>query len=118
MEEKDLKNHEHCDCGCEHEHHHDDDCDCGCEDAEIVELTDDNGRTLKFYHIATMDYEEKPYAFFQAAEEIEGVDPDEVVIFEVSEKDGGLLPVEDEALLDRVFNAFIEELDNEEDEEA
>ena len=118
MEEKDLNKKDVCDCGCEHDHAHchDEDCDC-CDEAEIVELTDDNGRTLKFYHIATMDYEDKPYAFFQAAEEIEGVDPDEVVIFEVSEKDGGLLPVEDDALLDKIFNAFIEELDAE-DEEA
>ena len=117
MEEKDLHHHHHedCDCGCEHGHTEDDVCDCGCEDAELVELTDDNGKVLKFYHIATLEYEDKPYAFFQAAEEIEGVDPDEVVIFEVSEKDGGLLPVEDEALLDKVFNVFIEEM--EEDEE-
>ena len=116
MEEKDLHVHDsECDCGCEHAHDHDEGCDCGCEDDNIVELTDDTGRVLKFYHIATMDYEGKPYAFFEAAEEIEGVEPDEVVIFEVSEKDGGLLPVDDEALLDKVFNAFIEELDKEEE---
>ena len=106
MEEKDL-----------HGHNHEHGCDCGCEDDHIVELTDDNGKVMKFFHIATMDYEGKPYAFFEAAEEIEGLDPDEVVIFEVSEEDGGLLPVEDEDLLDRVFNAFIEELDNEEAED-
>ncbi len=114
MEEKDLHLHdEDCDCGC-HDHC-DDDCDC-CEDGEIVELTDDSGRVLKFFHIGTIDHAGKPYAFFQAAEEIEGVDPDEVVIFEVSEKDGGLLPVEDEALLDEVFNKFIEEMDEMEEE--
>lgn len=114
MEEKDLHLHdEDCDCGC-HDHC-DDDCDC-CGEEEIVELTDDSGRVLKFFHIATLDYEGKPYAFFQAAEEIEGVDPDEVVIFEVSESDGGLLPVEDEALLDEVFNKFIEEMDEMEEE--
>ena len=110
MEEKD---HLHHDCDCDHDH--EDGCDCGCEDAEIVELTDDNGKVLRFYHIGTLEYEGKPYAFFQAAEEIDGVDPDEVVIFEVSEEDGGLLPVEDDDLLDKVFNAFIEELDEDEE---
>ena len=112
MEEKDHLHHD-CDCGCDHDH--EDGCDCGCEDAEIVELTDDNGKVLRFYHIGTLEYEGKPYAFFQAAEEIDGVDPDEVVIFEVSEEDGGLLPVEDDDLLDKVFNAFIEELDEDEE---
>lgn len=113
MEEKDLHNHhEDCDCGCCHDHAHDE-CDC-CSDDEIVELTDDNGKVLKFYHIATIEHDGKPYAFFQAAEEIEGVDPDEVVIFEVSEKDGGLLPVEDDALLDAVFQEFLAEVEDEE----
>lgn len=113
MEEKDLLHHENdCDCGCCHDH--DEECDCCSDEAEIVELTDDNGKVMKFYHIGTLEYEGKPYAFFEAAEEIEGVDPDEVVIFEVSEKDGGLLPVEDDDLLDKVFNAFVEELDDDE----
>ena len=115
MEEKDVFNHDDCGCDCCHDHDHD--CDCGCEeDAEIVELTDDNGKVLKFYHIATIEHADKPYAFFQAAEEIEGVDPDEVVIFEVSEKDGGLLPVEDDALLDEVFQEFLKEVEEDEEE--
>ena len=115
MEEKDLHHHhDDCCCGCGSEH---DDCDCCSEDAEIVELTDDNGKVLKFYHIATIEHKDKPYAFFQAAEEIEGVDPDEVVIFEVSEKDGGLLPIEDDALLDEVFQEFLKEVEEDEEEQ-
>ncbi|MBQ5801555.1 MAG: hypothetical protein IIW27_00750, partial [Clostridia bacterium] len=55
--------------------------------SDLVELVDETGRVLKFYHLATMDYKDECFAFFQAAEEIEGVEEDEVVIFEI--KDDG-----------------------------
>lgn len=82
-------------------------CDCGCED-EIVEFKDDNGNILKFYHIGTIEYKERFFAFFEAAEEIEGIDPDEIIIYEIAGEPGNeeLLPVEDEKLLDEVYEEF------------
>ena len=80
------------------------------EDESLVQLTDEGGNVYNFYHIATLDHKEKTYAFFQPAEEVEGVDPDEVVIFEISEENEWL-PVEDQELLDEVFNAFMEEME-------
>ena len=39
------------DCNCEHDH----DCDCGCEwEDDIVELTADDGKKLKFYFVGTI----------------------------------------------------------------
>ena len=61
-----------CDCGCG--------CDCDCED-EIVELTDESGKKMKFYHVGTIEFKNAYYAAFQPAEEIEGVDDDELIIF-------------------------------------
>ena len=89
--------------------------------SDIVELVDDTGRVLKFYHIATMDYKEGCYAFFQPAEEIEGAEEDEVIIFQISEDDKGdevLLPVEDEALLDEVYEEFVKMMEEDEDEDG
>lgn len=71
-----------------------------------IELIDDEGNKLEFYHIGTMDYEGKNYAFFQPGESIEGADPDEVVIFEIDAENKTLLPIEDEELLDKVFAQF------------
>lgn len=106
-----------CSCGCGEDHDcHDDDCDCGCE--EIVELKDDSGRTLKFYHLGTIEFKNAYYAAFQPAEEIDGVDEDELIIFEVSGTDTGdeseLLPIEDQDLLDEVYEEFcrVMELDD------
>ena len=72
--DKENKKH-HCDCGCE-EHHHDncehEHCDC-CEDEEIVELTADDGRKLKFYFVGTIEYKGKNYSAFEPAEKIDGI---------------------------------------------
>lgn len=115
----------HCDCGCEHEHthcEHDDcdceneQCDCGCED-DIVELTCDDGKKLKFYFVGTIEYKGKNYSAFEPAEEIKGLQEDDLVIFEVSgddEETADLLPIEDEALLDEVFNEFCRVLEEDE----
>jgi hypothetical protein len=103
-------NHEHCDC--EHDH-----CDCGCED-DIVTLTTDDGKKLKFFFVGTIEYKGKNYSAFEPAEEIEGVSEDDLIIFELSgddEETAELLPIEDEALLDEVFEEFCKAL--EEDEE-
>lgn len=97
-----------CDCGCEH-----DECDCECND--IVELTDDNGKPLKFYHIGTIEFKKAYYAAFQPAEEIEGLGEDEIVIFEVTGTEDGeeseLLPIEDQDLLDEVYEEFCKVLE-------
>ncbi len=97
---------------------HDCDCGCDCEDGEgIVELVTDNGQKLKFYFVGSIEYKGKTYSAFEPAEEIEGLSEDDLVIFEVAEGDGEeeeLLPIEDDALLDEVFEEFCKELDEEE----
>ncbi len=82
---------------------------------DIVEFTDDNGKILKFYHIGTIDYESRFYAFFQAAEEIEGVDPEEVIIYEIAGEEGKeeLIPIEDEERLDAVWAEFCRVMEEE-----
>ena len=105
-----------CDCGCgEH------DCDCGHEHEEmlddIVELTTEDGKKLKFYFVGTIEYKGKNYSAFEPAELIEGLNEDDLVIFEVSGEDeetADLLPIEDEALLDEVFEEFCRVLEEDE----
>ena len=84
--------------------------------SDIVELVDDTGRTLKFYHIGTIDYKNECYVFFQPAEAIEGTDEDDVIIFRIGGDEGNevLLPVEDEALLDEVYEEFCRIMEDEE----
>ena len=105
--------HDHCDCGCE-EHDH---CDCGCEDEDIVELTTDEGKKLKFYFVGTIEYKGKNYSAFEPAEQIEGIEDDDLIIFELSgddEETADLLPIEDEKLLNEVFEEFCRVLEEDE----
>ena len=122
MSEKEKK----CTCGCdEHEHEckcdeheHDCDCDCGCDcEDDIVELTTDDGKKLKFYFVGTLEYQGKNYSAFEPAEQIDGIDDDDLIIFELAgddEETADLLPVEDEAILDAVFEEFCKALEEEE----
>ena len=73
---------------------------------EVIELYDEEGNKSEFYHIGTMEFEGKNYAFFQPAESVEGADPDDVVIFELDEKNQVLLPIEDEDYLEKIFDQF------------
>lgn len=88
------------------------------DDGDLVELVDDQGRVLKFFHVGSLEHKQKWYAFFMPAEEIEGTTEDEVVIFNISSDDKGeevLLPVEDEALLEEVYEEFCKQMEEEAD---
>ncbi len=113
MSEKEKK----CTCGCDE---HGCDCDhehgCDCED-EIVELTTEDGKKLKFYFVGTIEYKGKNYSAFEPAEQIDGIEDDDLIIFELSgddEETADLLPVEDDALLDEVFDEFCRVLEEDE----
>ena len=111
MSEKEKK----CNCGCD-EHGHDCDCDC-CDEEDIVELTTDDGKKLKFYFVGTIEYKGKNYSAFEPAEQIDGIEDDDLVIFELAgddEETADLLPVEDEAILDEVFEEFCRDLEEDE----
>lgn len=114
MEDKEKKV---CDCG-----HEDCDCeghDCDCMDEEPIELLADDGRKLKFFFVGTIEYKGKFYSAFEPAEEIEGLSEDDLVIFELSgddEETAELLSIEDEKLLDEVFEEFCKVLDEDEED--
>lgn len=104
------------DCDCNHDHDHDCGCDCDC-DEDIVTLTTDDGKKLKFYFVGTIEYKGKNYSAFEPAEQIDGIEDDDLVIFEVSGEDeetADLLPVEDDKLLDEVFEEFCRVLEEDE----
>ena len=112
MNEKEKK----CTCGCDEHGCADHECDCDdCDD--IVELTTDDGKKLKFYFVGTIEYKGKNYSAFEPAEQIDGIEDDDLVIFELAgddEETADLLPVEDDALLDEVFEEFCRVLEEDE----
>ena len=87
------------------------------EEERIIELTDDEGNSEKFLHIATISYRDEMYCVFQKAEPETEEEEDEVVIFKLDEANDMLLPLEDEELLDEVFAEFCNEYEKFENSE-
>lgn len=90
----------------------------GYED-EIIELTNEEGMTIQFYLVGSLDFEGKTYAYFQPAEEVDGVAPEQVIVFEVDETGEELIEIEDKdlekKLLEEFSNDYLGEYVNEEE---
>ena len=96
------------DCDCE---------DCADEEANVVDLVDDEGKVHKCYHIGTIEYNDRWFAFFQPADDDEEDEETDVTILEIVGEDGSeeLLPVEDDKLLDEVFDEFCRVMEEDDD---
>ena len=83
------------------------------QDDGIIELVDDEGTVVKFRLLDVTEYKGEKYTLLLAAEPNDDIAEDEVVIFRLNEDEETLEPIEDEELLQEVFDFY----QNEEDEE-
>ena len=77
------------------------------EEASLITLTDENGVETEFEYLDCIEYQGKEYLVLIPAQE----DADEIVILEiepVDEENENYLAVEDEAVLDAVYDIFKE----------
>ena len=77
------------------------------EESNLISLTDENGEETVFEYLDVVEYQGKEYLVMIPAEE----DANEIVILEiqpVDEENENYLAVEDEAVLDAVYNIFKE----------
>lgn len=84
------------------------------QDDGIIELVDDEGTVVKFRLLDVTEYKGKKYTLLLAAEPNDDVEEDEVVIFRLNEEEETLEPIEDEALLEEVFEFYQSETEGEE----
>ena len=72
-----------------------------------------NDTDEEFYHLATLDVDKRWFIIMKPVEKLEDIADDEVLIYEIVEKDGEdrFEPIEDEALLNKVFKEFEKELE-------
>lgn len=82
------------------------------EDEEIIELVDDDNNIIKFRLLDVTEYKGEKFALLLAAEPNDAVADDEVAIFRYKEEEQVLEPIEDDALLNEVFEFW----QNEDDE--
>ncbi len=84
------------------------------EESEIIELIDDSGKVIKFRLLDVTEYKGEKYTLLLAAEPSDEIADDEVVIFRLNEKEETLEPIEDEQLLEEVFEFYQSEEEAEE----
>ncbi len=84
------------------------------EDGELIELIDDNGNVINFRLLDVTEYKGVKYTLLLAAEPNDDIAEDEVVIFRLNEKEETLEPIEDEKLLQEVFDFYQQETEGEE----
>lgn len=84
------------------------------QDDGIIELVDDEGTVVKFRLMDVTEYKGEKYTLLLAAEPNDDVEEDEVVIFRLNEEEETLEPIEDEALLEEVFEFYQSETEGEE----
>ena len=82
-------------------------------DDGVIELVDDGGNIIKFRLLAVIEYKGQKYMLLLAAEPIDESAEDEVIIFRLNEKDEALEPIEDEALLQEIFDFYQQETEGE-----
>lgn len=83
---------------------------------EIIELVDEEGTVIKFKLLDVTEYKGEKYTLLLAAEPNDEIGEDEVVIFRLNEKDESLEPIEDDALLDEIFEFYQSETEDEDDD--
>jgi uncharacterized protein YrzB (UPF0473 family) len=88
------------------------------EKEPIIELLNENNEPERFEHIMTLEYKEKPYLIMHPVDD-KDLEEGEVVIFSIVTDDKGeeyYEALEDEGLLEEVFNEFLLILETDEEE--
>lgn len=79
------------------------------EEDSLVVLKDEDGNDVKFEFLDLIEYENNNYVILLPVEEVESEDADEVVILKEDEEQDGeesYVSVEDEEVLNKVFDLF------------
>lgn len=81
----------------------------------IIELVDDDDNIVRFKLVDVTEYKGEKYAFLLPAEPNEAIAEDEVAVFLFKEEEQILAPIEDDALMQEVFDYWQSEDDGEDD---
>ena len=84
------------------------------EDDDIITLyNEERDQDEDFYHLATLDVDDRWFVVLKPVEKLPDIEDDEVLIYEVVEVAEGdvFAAIEDEELLQKVFDEFMKEVD-------
>lgn len=86
----------------------------------VVTLLGEKGEEVRFDHLMTFEHAGKHYIALMPMDETEGLEADEVVLLEVADKGGEdiYVSIENEALMEEVFDTFLAIMDEEEERDS
>lgn len=89
------------------------------EEMDEVTLLDENGKEVRFDHLLTFFHEGEKYIALMPLDRVENVADDEVILLHVVQKNNEDVyeTIENEVLLDEVFDTFLGLFDEKLDEE-
>lgn len=85
------------------------------EEDGVIELLDEENNVIKFKLVDVTEYKGAKYAFLIPAEANDAVEEDEIAVFLFNEEEQVLETIEDEALMQEVFDFWQFEDDAEEE---
>ncbi|MBD5134226.1 MAG: DUF1292 domain-containing protein [Clostridiales bacterium] len=87
---------------------------------DFVSVTDDEGNEFELEHLGTLEYNGQQYMAFVPADMDEDDEDFGLILLKVIEQDGEqlLADIDDEAELDAVYQQFMEELFEDEEEDG
>ena len=80
------------------------------DEENIVELTDENGATIRFEHIMTVQYEGEDYVLLAPLDPTEDMEDDEVLVLKIENDENGeeiYVSVDDDAVVEKVFERYL-----------
>ncbi|MBQ9084941.1 MAG: DUF1292 domain-containing protein [Clostridia bacterium] len=85
------------------------------DNIDNIFLYDDEDNEIEFEQVAVIPLDEKVYVLLSPVEELDGISPDEGIVFLIDEVDDEdvLTVVDDDALIDRVFSEYEQLLEEE-----
>ena len=84
--------------------------DMDIDEENVVELVDEDGQSVRFEHLMTLEYEGDLYVMLTALEATPDTDEDEVFILRIEKDEQGedcYVTVDDEDTLQAVFEKFV-----------
>lgn len=94
--------------------------DQNMDQENLIELVDEDGKTIRFEHVMTVNYEDEDYVLLSPAEPVEDMQEDEVLVLRIEDDEDGnevYVSVEDDALVEQVFERYVELANEDEDED-
>ena len=81
------------------------------EQENLIELVDEDGQSVAFEHLMTLEHEGRSYICLVPAEPMEDVEEDELVIMRIDTDEEGndyYTTLDDEDELEAVYNSYLE----------